>query len=104
MYIFEETEEIDVKAELKNIAEKLGYSYIEKRPAMSVNDIHRGVIQIGQVNINIVYKLYVQDITVDIIKKNINCTDGVKDITDLAIELQTASMVIKSIQDSEIMG
>lgn len=104
MYIFEETVEIDVKSELKTIAEKLGYSYIEKRPAVSVNDIHNGVIQVGQVNINITYKLFVQNITVEIIKKDINCTDGVKDITDLAIELQTASMIIKSIQDSEIMG
>ena len=104
MYIFEETVEIDVKSELKTIAEKLGYSYIEKRPAVSVNDIHKGVIQVGQVNINITYKLFVQNITVEIIKKDINCTDGVKDITDLAIELQTASMIIKSIQDSEIMG
>ena len=104
MYIFEETVEIDVKSELKTIAEKLGYSYIEKRPAVSVNDIHKGVIQVGQVNINITYKLFVQNITVEIIKKDINCTDGVKDITDLAVELQTASMIIKSIQDSEIMG
>lgn len=104
MYIFEETEAIDVKSELKTIAEKLGYSYIEKRPAVSVNDIHKGVIQVGQVNINITYKLFVQNITVEIIKKDINCTDGVKDITDLAVELQTASMIIKSIQDSEIMG
>lgn len=104
MYIFEETEAIDVKSELKTIAEKLGYSYIEKRPAVSVNDIHKGVIQVGQVNINITYKLFVQNITVEIIKKDINCTDGVKDITDLAVEIQTASMIIKSIQDSEIMG
>ena len=103
MYIFEEEEILNVKAELKNIAEKLGYSYIEKNPVLNTNNIHKGTIQVGQVNINITYKDFVQSIKVEIEDKKIDCTEGVKQITDLSVELQTASMVIKSIQDSDII-
>lgn len=103
MYIYEDEEMINVKAELKTIAEKLGYSYIEKNPIFNSNNVHKGVIQVGQVKINITYKDYIQDIEIVLDRDKINCTDGVKDITDLSVELQTASMVIKSIQDSDIM-
>jgi hypothetical protein len=34
---------------------------------------------------------------------SIDCTLGVKGITNLSVDLQTASMVIKSIQDSDLM-
>lgn len=103
MYIIEDDSVVDIKAELKRIAEKLGYSYIEKNPVVNTTGTHNGSIQVGRVTIKIMYKTYIQDITAVIDDNSIDCTLGVKGITNLSVDLQTASMVIKSIQDSDLM-
>lgn len=103
MYIFEAEETIDIKATLKSIAEGLGYSYIEKNAVVNVNGMHTGTIQVGTVKIKIVYQDYVQEITTIINSTNFDCTGSVKTITNLSVDLQTASMIVKSIQDSGLM-
>jgi hypothetical protein len=103
MYIFEAEETIDIKATLKSIAEGLGYSYIEKNAVVNVNGMHTGTIQVGAVKIKIVYQDYVQEITTIINGTNFDCTGSVKTITNLSVDLQTASMIVKSIQDSGLM-
>ena len=103
MIIFEEEELLNIKLELKNIAEKLGYSYIEKNPVVNTNNIHTGIIKVGQVIINITYKKYITSINVSFTANNVDCTNGIKEITNLSVDLQTASMIIKSINDSDLM-
>ena len=103
MYILEDETTIDIKEELKRIAEKLGFSYIEKNSVVNVNGTHSGSIQVGSVLIKVVYRSYIQEITAVINNNSIDCTLGVKNITNLSVDLQTASMIIKSIQDSGLM-
>ena len=103
MYILEDEATVDVKEELKRIAEKLGFSYIEKNSVVNVNGTHSGSIQVGSVLIKVVYRSYIQEITAVINNNSIDCTLGVKNITNLSVDLQTASMIIKSIQDSGLM-
>ena len=103
MFILEDEATIDVKEELKRIAEKLGFSYIEKNSVVNVNGTHSGSIQVGSVLIKVVYRSYIQEITAVINNNSIDCTLGVKNITNLSVDLQTASMIIKSIQDSGLM-
>lgn len=104
MYIYEQEDvELDVKSELKKIAQGLGYSYIEKNPVVNTNGVHTGIIKVGQVVINILYKKYINSITITLEDINIDCTNGIKEVTDLSVDLQTVSMVIKSIHDSDLM-
>ena len=63
MYILEDEATIDIKEELKRIAEKLGFSYIEKNSVVNVNGTHSGSIQVGSVLIKVVYRSYIQEIT-----------------------------------------
>lgn len=103
MYIYENVDTLDIKSELKNIADKLGYTYIERNPTVNTNSTHNGSIQVGQVTIKIMYRKYIDSILLSFNDNAIDCTDGIKDITNLSVDLQTASMIIKSIQESDIM-
>lgn len=106
MYIYEQDDlelDIDIKEELKSIAKGLGFTYIEKNPVVNTNKSHNGLINVGSAVINISYKTYINSISVSIEDNIIDCTDGIKDITNLSVDLQTASMIIKSIQESNMM-
>ena len=102
-YLTEDSEK-DIKQTLKEIAKNLGYSYIETRPTIiNTNDITKGTIEVGNVIINITYKSVITDINVTHKKESINCTKGIKELTTMCTDLQTASMIIKTILDSNLM-
>lgn len=103
MIIIEENElQLYVSNELKKIAKNLDATYIDK----SNSNINKGIIKIGAITINIVYKDIITDIRVNIDrnKVNIDCTDSIAELTNLCMNYQKASLIVKSIQESNLMN
>lgn len=104
MIIIEDSElHLYINDELKKIANNLGRSYIDNG---NQGDVGRGSIKVGLVTINITYKNIVTGIrtSVDVKSINMNCTNDVDNLTRLSEDCQTASMIIKSIQESNLMS
>jgi hypothetical protein len=104
MIIIEESElQLYINDELKKIANGLGRSYIDNGNS---GDVGRGSIKVGEVTINITYKNIVTGIRASINFNNtkIDCTKDIDKLTRLSEDCQTASMIIKSIQESNLMS
>lgn len=96
--------DVDIKQELKDIAKNLGYSYIENSQSITnQGGFHKGTIEVGNVIIRISYKSVITSIKVTYKEESINCTKGIKELTTMCTDLQTASMIIKTILDSDLM-
>lgn len=104
MLIIEESElHLYINDELKKIANALGRSYIDNGTS---GDVGRGSIKVGEVTINITYKDIITGIrtTIGINNMKLDCTKDIDKLTKLSEDCQTASMIVKSIQESNLMS
>lgn len=105
MIIIEESElELYISDELKRIAKNLGYTYIDNSSNKNIGG--SGKIKVGSVTIYINYTNIVNSIktVLDVKRINCDCTNDIDSLTDISVDCQTASMIIKSIQESNLMS
>ena len=104
MIIIEENNiQLYIADELKDIAKSLGTTYIDKGGNSNLN---KGIIKVGNVVITVTYKDIITSIRTSINRNyiNIDCTDGIDDLTTLCNDTQKASLIIKSIQEAGLMS
>lgn len=104
MIIIEESElQLFINDELKKIANGLGRSYIDNSNQSGVG---RGTIKVGAVTINITYKNIVTGIRTSLNRDylNVDCAKDIDLLTKISEDYQTASMIVKSIQESNLMS
>lgn len=105
MIIIEESElQLYISDELKRIAKNLGYTYIDNGSNKSVDG--SGKIKVGAITIYINYTNIINSIktVLDVKRINCDCTNDIDSLTDISVDCQTASMIIKSIQESNLMS
>lgn len=105
MIIIEESElQLYISDELKRIAKNLGYTYIDNGSNKSVGG--SGKIKVGSITIYINYTNIINSIktVLDVKRINCDCTNDIDSLTDISVDCQTASMIIKSIQESNLMS
>ena len=87
---------------LKEIAKNLDAVYFDK----STSSVNKGIINVGNINISIVYDTEINTIRVQLNQNitNFDCTNNVSGLLNLCKDSQKASLIIKTIQESDLMS
>ena len=88
--------------ELKDIASNLDAVYFDK----STNSVNKGIINVGNINLTIIYDTKINTIRTSLNQNitNFDCTNSVSGLTNLCKDAQKASLIVKTIQESELMN
>lgn len=87
---------------LKDIAKNLDAVYFDK----STSSVNKGIINVGNINMSIIYDTEINTIRVQLNQNitNFDCTNNVSGLLNLCKDSQKASLIIKTIQESDLMS